>query len=108
MTSRDNSLFWSANSAYIGIRNSNYDLDELPITEANKKSNTQTSLKIYEEQWKAYRDITSEMFQTATFRGSSTCRSETGKMFLNYLSTDEEVDINTLFDDTVAEITKYL
>ena len=106
-TSKENSLLWSANSAYMGIRNSNYEIDELPLLEEIAKLNTPSQLRVYNTQWKLYQTIASEMFQTDVFRGSSTCRSKCGELFLKCLNPEtDELNIDEEFSKTVEDISK--
>lgn len=108
ITNKKNSLLWSSNSAYMGIRNSNYEIDELPIIDEIAALNTPSQLNVYKTQWKIYKSVASEMFQTEVFRGSSTCRTKAGELFLQCLSSEEEPDIEALFDETEREIEPYL
>ena len=107
VTNRENSLKWSLYSGYIGIRNSNYGIVEPKIPNLEKGS---PAYNVYMKQYYKLREMPEEMFQTKTFRGSSTCRDVAGQMFLSLLnqSTLDDDIIDEKFSSAVSSINKYL
>ena len=107
VTNRENSLKWSLYSGYIGIRNSNYGIVEPEIPNLEKGS---AAYNVYMKQYYKLREMPEEMFQTKTFRGSSTCRDVAGQMFLSLLNQytlDDDI-IDEKFSSAVTSINKYL
>jgi hypothetical protein len=62
------------------------------------------------EQYHKFKDLSDEMFQTKTFRGSSTCREVAGQLFLSLLNQETLTDeiIDERFANAIASINKYL
>jgi multiple sugar transport system substrate-binding protein len=107
ITNKVNSSNWSLQSGYIGIRNSNYDIESPDIAGLDKSSLT---YRVYMDQYHKFKDMSDEMFQTKTFRGSSTCREVAGQLFLSLLNQETLTDeiIDERFANAIASINKYL
>lgn len=101
LTNTENSLYWSLNTGYSCIRNSNLESDEYKEAADWDGKDQKTLDRVMAKSQAGMSDV-GKMFVSPAFKGSSKCRDQAGGLMTKALTTTNNIEeIDKWFEDAV-------